>query len=158
MPGTGHIEVTYINWRFCTDNPYPIATSSALSRLQDLLLLASKRRGAPFILDPSTTAGFLASLGFADRIHRVHMLPLTDWPLDRSLRRMGEQMSTILTCSHSKGECRCLLSGMILELLTVWLGMPYHEVVQLVIGCMRYLTDAENRVCVNLHTFTARRP
>lgn len=88
----------------------------------------------------------------------MHMLPLSNWSRDRKLRRIGEQMKFVLSCTHPMLDCRCTLSGMIMELLTYWLGMRYQEVGQLVAECNRYMMDDEHRVYVNLHTFTARRP
>ena len=48
--------------------------------------------------------------------------------------------------------------GLGLELLTRWLGMTPEAVRELAAQCERYVTQEENRIYVNLHTFTARKP
>jgi hypothetical protein len=158
VPGTGHIEMTYIDWTFRTANPLPLPAPSPLSKLQEQLDLASHKRGVLLSLDPATTGGLLASTGFADRIHRTHMLPLSSWSTDRTLNRISEQMGAAFACYHPLEGCRCFLSGFCMELLTRWLGKTPKEVIELVIACAQFLGHDEYRVYVNLHTFTARRP
>jgi hypothetical protein len=48
--------------------------------------------------------------------------------------------------------------GLSLELLTRWLGMTPAAVRELTAQCEHYIAQPANRIYVNLHTFTARKP
>ena len=48
--------------------------------------------------------------------------------------------------------------GLSLELLTRWLGMTPEAVRKLTAQCEDYISQPANRIYVNLHTFTARKP
>lgn len=157
VPITGVIEFTFIDWSFRTANQTPIPMNSPLRRLQQWLTLASRQRNIPLNPDPSGIDHQLFQAGFMDRIHRTHILPLTNWPRDRCQLRVGEQMQALLA-HHPGPDCKCLLEDLCPELLTQWLDMTPEEVGELIAECAEYLWRRENRIFVNLHTWTARRP
>jgi hypothetical protein len=157
VPSTGAIEFTFVDWTFRTANPDPLPANCPLSRLQQLLARASRRRNIPLSPDPSGIDAQLHQAGFMDRIHRTHMLPLSMWSLDRCQLLIGEQMQFIFAYLPDR-SCKCFLEDICLELLTEWLNMRLEQVYELIAECVTYLWRRENKVYVNLHTWTARRP
>lgn len=157
VPVTEAIEFTFIDWSFRTASPTPIPMNNPLRRLQQLLTLASRQRNIPLNPDPNGIDSRLFEAGFMDRIHRTHMLPLSMWSPDRCQLRIGEQMQALFA-HHPGPDCRCFLEDLCPELLTGWLDMTQEEVGELISECAEYLWNHENRIFVNLHTWTARRP
>jgi hypothetical protein len=157
VPATGAIEFTFIDWTFRTANPNPLPINNPLSRLQQRLSLASRNRNVPLNPDPSTIDDHLFRAGFTERIHRTHMLPLSTWSRDLCLWKIGEKMEVLLAY-HPDPGFKCYLEDLCLELLTKWLGMRPEEVNELIAECVEYLWRQENKIFVNLHTWTARRP
>jgi hypothetical protein len=88
----------------------------------------------------------------------THMLPLCTWSLDRCQRLIGERMMGLLAWRTPGANDDGFFDGLGLELLTRWLGMTPEAVRELTGGCERFIAQPENRIYVNLHTFTARRP
>lgn len=157
VPITGAIEFTFIDWTFRTANPDPLPPDSPLSRLQQLLARASRRRYIPLNPDAHGVDDQLYRAGFLDRIHRTHMLPLSMWSRDRCQLKIGEQMK-VLFAYHPDPGYKCFLEDLCLDMLTTWLNMRPEEVDALVAECAAYLWREENKIFVNLHTWTARRP
>jgi len=157
VPITGVIEFTFIDWTFRTVNPDPLPINSPLIRLQQLLTLASQRRNMPMNPDPNEVDDQLFRTGFMDRIHRTHTLPLTVWSRDRCQVAIGEQMKVLLDHYPDPG-CKCLIEDLCPGLLMEWLSMRPEEVGKLIAECVAYLLRPENKIFVNLHTWTARRP
>jgi hypothetical protein len=149
VPVSGTVEFTFIDWTFRTNSP--------LSRLQRRITLASQTRNVPLNPDPSAVDDHLFRAGFTERIHRTHMLPLSTWSRDTCQYKIGEKME-VLFAYHPDPGYKCYLEDLCLELLTTWLGMRPEEVDELIAECVRYLWRLENRIFVNLHTWTARRP
>jgi hypothetical protein len=89
VPDTGHIEMTFVDRNSQTANPDPITRHSPMFKLQELLAVASWRRGIPLNPDATKIDGLLVSTGCTDRIHRTHTLPLCTWSLDRCQRLIG---------------------------------------------------------------------
>lgn len=143
---------------FRTANPNPEPRTCPLLRLQELLALASRKRGIPLNPDPSKIDDMLVSTGFADRIHRTHTLPLCTWSLDRCQRLIGERMLGLLAWRTPEADTDSFLDGLALELLTRWLGWKPEAVRELTATCEQFIKQPENRIYVNLHAFTARRP
>jgi hypothetical protein len=196
VPGTGHIEITFVDWvrhampdsgllrphadlkcsvaswwanslcnpdtkhrrTFRTANADPLPNDCPLFKLQELLAIASRKRGIPLNPDPTKTDSLLVSTGFTDRIHRTHTLPLSTWSLDRCQRLIGERMKGLLSWRSPVEDTDGFLEGLSLELLTRWLGMIPAAVRELAAQCERYVAQEEHRIYVNLHTFTARKP
>jgi hypothetical protein len=100
----------------------------------------------------------LVTTGFADRIHRTHTLPMCMWSLDRCQRLIGERMMELLAWRTPDANTDGFFDGLGLELLTRWLGMTPEAVREFTAQCERFVAEPENRIYVNLHTFTARRP
>jgi hypothetical protein len=63
----------------------------------------------------------------------------------------------VLFAYHPDPGYKCYLEDLCLELLTTWLGMRPEEVDELIAECVRCLWRNENRIFVNMHTWTARR-
>jgi len=157
VPVTGVIEFTFIDWTLRTANPDPIPIDSALSRLQQCIALTSRNRNVPLNPDPNTIDDHLFRAGFTEQIHRTHMLPLSTWSRDLSQWKIGEKMQVLLAY-HPDPGFKSYLEDLCLELLTTWLGMRPQKVNELIAQCVEYLWRKENRIFVNLHTWTARRP
>jgi hypothetical protein len=141
---------------FRTANPDPLPSSCPVTKLQDLLALASRKRDIPLNPDPTKTDALLVSTGFTDRIHRTHTLPLCMWSLDRCQRLIGERM--MLAWRSPDADTDGFFEGLSLELLTRWLGMTQEAVRELTAQCEHYIAQPANRIYVNFHTFTARKP
>lgn len=100
----------------------------------------------------------LVSTGFADRIYRTHTLPLCMWSLDRCQHLIGERMLGLLAWRTPEADTDGFVDGLALELLTRWLGWKPEAVRELTSRCEWFVQQPENRIYVNLHTFTARKP
>jgi hypothetical protein len=157
VPVTGTVEFTFIDWTFRTANSNPLPMNSPPSRLQQHITLASQNRNVPLNPDPSAVDDHLFRAGFTERIHRTHMLPLSTWSRDTCQYKIGEKME-VLFAYHPDPGYKCYLEDLCLELLTTWLCMRPEEVDELIAEYVRYLWRLENRIFVNLHTWTARRP
>lgn len=143
---------------FRTANPDPLPSNCPVSKLQERLAVASWKRGISLNPDPVKIDSLLVSTGFTDRIHRTHTLPLCVWSLDRCQRLIGERMKGLLAWRTPDADTDGFFEGLGLELLTRWLGMTPEAVRELAAQCERYVAQEENRIYVNLHTFTARKP
>jgi len=150
--------MTFVDWTFRTANPDPIPGNCPVAKLQDLLAEASRRRGIPLNPDATQIDGLLVSSGFIDRIHRTHTLPLCTWSIDRCQWLIGERMKILLAWRTPDADNNAFFDGLSLELLTKWLGMTPEEVRELTAQCEHYIARVENRMYVDLHTFTARKP
>jgi hypothetical protein len=156
-PATGAIEFTFIDWTFRTANPDPLPADNPLSRLQQCITLASRNRNIPLSPDPSGIDDHLFRAGFTERIHRTHMLPLSTWSRDLCQWKISEGLQTLFAY-HPDPGFTCYLEDLCLELLTQWLGMRREEVDELIGESVEYMWRLENKVFVNLQTWTARRP
>ena len=157
VPATGAIEFTFVDWTFRAANPDPLPADSPLSRLQQCISLASRNRNIPLSPDPSGIDDHLFRAGFTERIHSTHMLPLSTWSRDLCQWKIGEGLQTLFAY-HPDPGFTCYLEDLCLELLTQWLGMRREEVDELIGESVEYMWRLENKVFVNLHTWTARRP
>jgi len=129
--GTGHIEMTFVDWTFQTANPGPLPSNCPVARLQELLAAASRKRGIALNPDAAKIDGLIMSTGFTDRIHRTHTLPLCTWSLDRCQRLIGERMQGLLAWRIPDADHDGFFEGLSLELLTRWLGMTPEAVREL---------------------------
>ena len=72
---------------------------------------------------------------------------------------IGERMKGLLLWRRSEdADTDGFFEGFSLELLTRWLGMTPATVIELAAQCAHYVGQEENRIYVELHTFTARKP
>ena len=141
VPGTGYIEMTFVDWTFQTANPDPLPMDCPLSKLQELLAIASRRRGISLNPDATKIDSLLVSTGFTDRIHRTHTLPLCMWSLDRCQQMIGERMTILLAWRTPDADNNAFFDGLSMELLTRWLCMTPEAVRELTAGASTTLIN-----------------
>jgi hypothetical protein len=67
-------------------------------------------------------------------------------------------MHGLLAWRTPDADNNAFFNSLSLELLTRWLGMTPNAVKELTAQCGNYIAHPQNRVYVNVHTCTARKP
>lgn len=159
--GTGHVEVTFVDWTFKLAEG-TLRASSPLATLTTQLNRVSRKRGTAF--GPHLQMGMLLErTGYTDIIHRKHRLPLSPSSRDPKQHNIGRKMMALLdnVAQGTEGDGNegiNFLESISLGLLVDYLQISAEEVRDLVDKCVKQAWESEGHPYVELHSWTARRP